>query len=120
VDQRPLFSLTAVGADIVAPSSPLQRQAALLKAFLNVELFKKVSDFYAGKPIPEDEYFGNTLVRDFDVPRERVPQFIAVFQGNLEYLKAFSPDSTGRPMFQMQECKLLLQTLARPLRVRMF
>lgn len=91
-------SLTEVGADIVAPSSPLQRQVALLKAFSNVELFKQVSDFYAGKPIPEDEYFGNTLVRDFDVPRERIPIFISVFQGNLEYLKAFSPDSTGRPI----------------------
>jgi len=91
-------SLTHIGRDIVAPSSPLQRQAALIQAFQNVELFKKVSDFYAGKPIPEDEYFGNTLARDFGVPRERVPMFISVFQANLEYLKAFTSDSVGRPI----------------------
>lgn len=91
-------SLTEIGADIVAPSSPLQRQAALVKAFSNVELFRLVSDFYAGKPIPEDEYFGNTLTRDFGVPRERVPVFISVFQSNLEYLKAFTSDSKGRPV----------------------
>jgi hypothetical protein len=91
-------SLTEIGRDIVAPSSPLQRQAALIKALESVELFRKVSDFYAGKPIPEDEYFGNTLTRDFGVPRERVPTFIAVFQNNLEYLKAFTSDSKGRPV----------------------
>lgn len=91
-------SLTATGADIVAPSSPFQRQAALLKAFSNVELFDKVSKFYAGKAIPEDEYFGNTLVRDFEVPRERVGTFMSVFQKNLEYLKAFTSDSSGRPI----------------------
>jgi hypothetical protein len=91
-------SLTDIGADIVAPSSPTQRQAALVKAFANVELFRRVSEFYAGKPIPEDEYFGNTLTRDFGVPRERVPTFISVFQSNLEYLKAFTADSTGRPV----------------------
>ena len=91
-------SLTEIGADIVAPSSPSQRQAALLKAFSNVELFRKVNEFYAGKPIPEDEYFGNTLARDFGVPRERLDTFISVFQSNLEYLKAFTSDSTGRPI----------------------
>jgi hypothetical protein len=90
--------LTEIGADIVAPSSPSQRQAALLKAFSNVELFRKVNEFYAGKPIPEDEYFGNTLSRDFGVPRERLRTFISVFQNNLEYLKAFTSDSTGRPV----------------------
>jgi hypothetical protein len=91
-------SLTEIGRDIVAPSSPVQRQAALVKALENVELFRKVSEFYAGKPIPEDEYFGNTLTRDFGVPRERVPTFISVFQTNLEYLKAFTSDSKGRPV----------------------
>jgi len=91
-------SLTEIGRDIVAPSSPLQRQAALIKALETVELFRKVSDFYAGKPIPEDEYFGNTLARDFGVPRERVATFISVFQSNLEYLKAFTSDSKGRPV----------------------
>ncbi|HVS80842.1 MAG TPA: hypothetical protein VHE60_03845 [Pyrinomonadaceae bacterium] len=91
-------SLTEIGRDIVAPSSPLQRQAALIKALESVELFRKVSDFYASKPIPEDEYFGNTLTRDFGVPRERVPTFISVFQTNLGYLKAFTSDSKGRPV----------------------
>lgn len=46
-------SLNSIGTDIVAPSLPSQRQAALLKAFLAVEQFKQVYEFYAGKKIPE-------------------------------------------------------------------
>src|SRR2546427_9590071 len=83
-------SLTGIGADIVAPSSPAQRQKALLVAFNKVDQFKRVAEFYAGKHIPEDEYFGNTLVREFEVPRERVEPFIRVFTANLDYLKAFA------------------------------
>ncbi|HEY6169451.1 MAG TPA: hypothetical protein VI454_15525 [Verrucomicrobiae bacterium] len=83
-------ALTNIGSDIVAPSSPTQRQRALLLAFNKVEQFKRVAEFYAGKHIPEDEYFGNTLAREFDVPRERVETFIQVFTSNLDYLKAFA------------------------------
>jgi hypothetical protein len=83
-------ALTSIGADIVAPSSPAQRQKALLEAFNKVDQFKRVAEFFAGKLIPEDEFFGNTLVREFDVSRERVEPFISVFKTNLEFLKAFA------------------------------
>jgi hypothetical protein len=86
---------TALGSDIVTPSDPAQRQKALLSAFNNVELFKKVAEHYAGKKIPEDEFFSNTLIRQFEVPRDRVETFIKVFTGNLNYLKAFAADKTS-------------------------
>src|SRR5688572_25507481 len=54
-------SLTQLGQDVVAPGSATQRQTALLKAFRNVEEFKKVEEFYKGKKLPEDEFFENTL-----------------------------------------------------------
>ena len=41
-----------LGQDVVAPGSPQQRQAALLKAFRDVEEFKKVEEFYKGKKLP--------------------------------------------------------------------
>ena len=49
------ISLTALGQDIVAPSSPGQRTKALLLAFRHVKEFAAVEQFYGGKPIPEDE-----------------------------------------------------------------
>lgn len=92
------IELTPLGQDIVAPSSPTQRQKALLAAFNNVEVFKNVAAFYSGKRIPEDEFFGNTLVRDFSVIRERVPTFIEIFAANLAYLKAFAANAEGAPV----------------------
>jgi hypothetical protein len=92
------IELTPLSQDIVAPSSPTQRQKALLEAFNRVDVFKNVASFYSGKRIPEDEFFGNTLVRDFAVPRERVPTFIEVFTANLAYLKAFAANAEGAPV----------------------
>ena len=78
-----------LGQDIVAPDSPAQRQAALLSSFRNVADFKAVEEFYGGKKIPEDEFFLNTLTRQFNIPRDRVQVFANVFVENLSYLRAF-------------------------------
>ncbi len=88
--------LAKIGQDVVAPSSPHQRSEALLEAFRNVKDFQAVEGFYGGKRIPEDEFFRNTLTREFDIPRDRVEQFAKVFLENLRYLRAFSavPAST--------------------------
>lgn len=88
------IELTKQGQDIVAPSSPGQRANALLAAFRNVKDFEAVEKFYGDKPIPEDEFFINTVTRDFSVPRDRVDTFAKVFQENLRYLKSFSPSPT--------------------------
>jgi hypothetical protein len=86
-------SLTKLGQDIVAPSSPSQRSEALWQVFRSVKEFDEVEKFYKGKRIPEDEFFLNTLTRDFSIPRERVEQFASVFTKNLDFLKAFSAGS---------------------------
>lgn len=84
------------GEDIVAPSSSHQRQEALLLAFRNVDLFRGVEEFYGGKKIPEDEFFENTLARDFSVPRDRVKVFAEVFTSNLKYLNLFAARNIQR------------------------
>jgi hypothetical protein len=60
--------LEQIGEDIVAPSDSKVRQQALLSAFRNVEDFKRVEEFYGSKRLPEDEFFINTLVRQFSIP----------------------------------------------------
>lgn len=80
-----------LGEDVVSPSSSSQRQRALGESFRNVELFRAVEQLYSGRRIPEDEFFENTLVRDFNVPRDRVRKFIEVFTANLKYLNLFAP-----------------------------
>lgn len=88
--QSAQIHLAKIGQDVVAPSSPTQRSEALLAAFRNVTDFAAVEQFYGGKRIPEDEFFLNTLTREFSVPRERVETFAKVFLENLRYLRAFS------------------------------
>jgi hypothetical protein len=87
------ISLTRLGQDVVAPSSPSQRSEALLEAFRSVKDFEAVEKFYGGKRIPEDEFFLNTLTREFNIPRDRVETFALIFIENLQYLRAFTPSS---------------------------
>lgn len=81
--------LEQLGEDILSPGSSDQRQKALLAAFRNVSDFAAVEAFYKGKKIPEDEFFENTLIRQFNIPRDRVKAFADVFFKNLDFLKAF-------------------------------
>jgi hypothetical protein len=92
---KSIVKITQTGTDIVSPDSPAQRQQALLKAFKNVDLFNKVAEHYEGKKIPEDEYFGNTLTKQFGIDRDRIDAFIDTFQKNLQFLKAFAADKEG-------------------------
>jgi hypothetical protein len=91
--------LAPLGQDVVAPSSPGKRAEALLAAFRQVKDFEAVEKFYGGKRIPEDEFFLNTLTREFNIPRDRVEVFAKVFLENLKYLRAFSaaPSSADLP-----------------------
>ena len=50
-----------------------------------------MEEFYKGKRLPEDEYFENTLVREFNIPRDRVQRFMEVFSENLRYLNLYQP-----------------------------
>jgi hypothetical protein len=84
-------TIEKLGRDIIAPSSPSERQNALLKAFTNVEDFNAVLDFYGDKKIPEDEFFLNTLNRKFNISRDRVEDFSKIFFANIQYVKAFEP-----------------------------
>ncbi len=95
--QSATVALDSIGEDVVAPSSSAQRQQALLAAFRNVDDFKRVEEFYGGKRIPEDEFFENTVVRDFGVSRDRVKTFKQVFTENLRYLNMFNARPASGP-----------------------
>ena len=85
-----IINLAKLGQDVVAPSSAAQRSEALLSAFRTVKDFAEVEKFYSGKRIPEDEFFLNTLFREFTIPRDRAEVFATIFKENLKYLRAFS------------------------------
>jgi hypothetical protein len=86
--------MTELGENVVVPSSPSQRSQALLAAFRNVKGFAEVEKYYGGKHIPEDEFFLNTLTREFEIPRDRVETFANVFRENLKFLRSFTTSPT--------------------------
>lgn len=88
--QTAIVSIDEIGQDVVAPGSSQERQQALLRAFRNVADFQKVDDFYGTKRIPEDEYFLNTLTRQFGIPRDRASVFAEVFRSNITFLRSFN------------------------------
>src|ERR1035437_7811650 len=55
------FALTALGKQLVYHSSPEEELGLKRKSFLEVELFRKVFNYYQGNALPEDEYFKNAL-----------------------------------------------------------
>ncbi len=71
-----------------------------MEAFRKVVDFKKVEEHYKGKKIPEDEYFLNTLSRDFGIDKDRIEKFKEVFVSNLTFLKQFDARDDTTPTHQ--------------------
>lgn len=106
--------LEKLGEDILSPGSSEQRQKALLEAFRNVEDFKAVEAFYKGKKIPEDEFFANTLIRQFSIPRDRVQTFAETFLANLNFLKAFRVSEVKDAAGEVSRAQVLDATVVVP------
>jgi hypothetical protein len=88
--------LEAPGKAIVAPTSHEERQHALLEAALRPDVFRRVYEYYRGKKLPESQFFANTLMREFNIPKEIVDRFVEVFTSNVEYLGLVKDGSTGK------------------------
>ena len=94
--------LTSLGRDIVYADSPERELAAKRSAFLTIDLFSRVLEYYGGNQLPEQQYLSNTLLDKFGVALELQDEFVDVFQKNCTYTKightwtASAPDSRGR------------------------
>ena len=80
------ISLTSIGRDIVYPGDAKAENEAKKKAFLNVEVFRKVLEHYRGANLPEMQYLSNTLERDFGLHPDTHEEFSGLFRRNCEYL----------------------------------
>ena len=80
------IALTDLGRDIVyAPNSEVEK---VLKdrAFLNVDIFQRVLEYYKGSNLPEMKYLGNTLQKEFGLEPETHEEFSRTFRENCQYL----------------------------------
>jgi len=70
---------------VYAPNQEAEK-ALKLRAFLNVDIFKRVLEYYKGSNLPEMKYLGDTLQKELDLEPETHEEFSRTFRENCQYL----------------------------------
>lgn len=92
------ISLTTFGRDVVYAPSKEEEEKQLRQALTKVDIFRRVLEYYKGANLPEMQYLGNTLVREFQLSPAFHEEFSQLFQENCAFLKigsGFSPSAGG-------------------------
>ena len=80
------IALADLGRDIVYAPNPDTEKGLKVRAFLNVDIFKRVLEYYKGSNLPEMKYLGNTLQKEFSLEPETHEEFSRTFRENCQYL----------------------------------
>lgn len=80
------ISIERIGRDIVYAPDPSAETIAKQKAFLNVEIFAKVVEYYKGNNLPEIKFLSNTLESEFNLPPDLHEEFRTLFLQNCAYV----------------------------------
>jgi hypothetical protein len=79
-----LIKPTDLTRRIVRPQSPTQRRDSIRVAVLNASVISDAYKHYRGENLPDDlTFLGNTVRDTFNVPPDRVGDFVAVFLQSL-------------------------------------
>lgn len=81
-----IVELTTLGRKIVFPTDSQQEHQALQQAFLNIDIFKSVFEYYKNGTLPEKQYLFNTLQETFNLPQSYHEEFYTVYTDNISYL----------------------------------
>lgn len=80
------IALTDLGQNIVYAPNPDDEKKHKQEAFLNIDIFKNVLNYYKGSNLPEMRYLGNTLSKEFGLDPETHEEFSDLFEKNCKYL----------------------------------
>jgi hypothetical protein len=87
---------TELTRKIVRPQDSNDRLTALRQAVMNAPVISDVYTKYRSENLPDTEFLVNTLVDSFNVPREQVNEFIAVFTTALKEAELLEELSYGK------------------------
>jgi hypothetical protein len=82
----PKIALEELGREIVYAPNPEAELTSKKQAFLRIDIFRKVLDYYKGSNLPDMKYLGNTLTKEFSLDPETHGEFAKIFRENCEYL----------------------------------
>lgn len=95
----PKIALEELGREIVYAPDPATELALKKQAFLNIDIFKRVLEYYKGSNLPDMKYLGNVLTKEFGLEAEMHDEFAKTFRENSQYLGITSglpsADDTG-------------------------
>ncbi|MGN1026701.1 MAG: hypothetical protein ACI4P4_09875 [Faecousia sp.] len=80
------IELTSLGRKIVFPENPEQEAISLAQAFNNIDIFKKVFEYYRGGELPERRFVCNTLQETFNLDASYHDEFIETYSKNVTFL----------------------------------
>lgn len=80
------IELAELGREIAYAPNPSAEQSLKIQAFLKVDIFKRVLEYYKGSNLPEMKYLGNTLTKEFGLDPETHEEFSRTFRENCQYL----------------------------------
>jgi hypothetical protein len=93
----PKIQLEELGRDIVYAPNPETELTLKKQAFLRIDVFKKVLEYYKGSNLPEMKYLGNSLTKEFGLDPETHDDFAKIFRENCAYLGIESGATTTAP-----------------------
>lgn len=80
--------MTALGRNVVFPVNDAQENGAFEKAFTNIDVFKRVYEYYKDGGLPAKRFFYNTLQETFLIPSELHDEFYKVYSENIKFLNS--------------------------------
>lgn len=107
------IGLTDFGRSVVyAPNSEVEKKLKI-EAFLKIEIFKEVLNYYKGSQLPEMKYLSNTLEDKFKLAPEFHEEFSSIFSENCKDLginngnplNAIEPGQIKQPTIIVGETK---------------
>lgn len=81
------ITLEKIGREIAYAPSAETELLAKRQAFLNVELFSKVLEYYKGNNLPEVQFLSNTLFNEFGLPKDLHEEFRQIFLENCRFVE---------------------------------
>ena len=80
------IALADLGRDIAYAPDPATEHDLKIRAFLSVDIFRRVLAYYKGSNLPEMRYLGNTLHKEFGLDPDTYEEFSRMFRENCQYL----------------------------------
>jgi hypothetical protein len=84
------------GRNIVEPTSEEAKKQALVAAAFTPPTFRRIYEYLKGKKLPDPSFLQNTIVREFEVPREHAAQCVEIFTANMEFVGLVRTAQTGK------------------------